>query len=91
MKTFVFEAMDATGMEIKDEIDASDVNEAQATIRQLGYFVTKIGEKREDLNGTFLRPQSYEPLLSIPWKGIVVVAVPFVGGLICGFVIGLMF
>jgi type IV pilus assembly protein PilC len=46
MPTFEFEAMDATGQEIKDVIDAATEEEAQTTIRQMGYFVTKIAVKR---------------------------------------------
>src|SRR3990172_2356233 len=46
MPTFQFEAMDATGQEIKDVIEAPTQEEAQATIRQMGYFVTKISEKK---------------------------------------------
>jgi type IV pilus assembly protein PilC len=46
MPTFQFEAMDATGAEIKDVIDAQTEEEAQATIRQMGYFVTKISVKK---------------------------------------------
>src|SRR5258708_18823189 len=46
MPTYQFEAMDATGQEIKDVIDAPTEEEAQATIRQMGYFVTKIGVKK---------------------------------------------
>ncbi|TWT73436.1 Type II secretion system protein F [Posidoniimonas polymericola] len=46
MPTFQFEAMDATGAEIKDVIDAPTEEEAQATIRQMGYFVTKISVKK---------------------------------------------
>ena len=46
MPTFQFEAMDATGQEIKDVIEAPTEEEAQATIRQMGYFVTKIAEKK---------------------------------------------
>jgi type IV pilus assembly protein PilC len=46
MPTFQFEAMDSTGNEIKDMIDAPTEEEAQATIRQMGYFVTKISEKK---------------------------------------------
>jgi type IV pilus assembly protein PilC len=38
--------MDATGQEIKDVIDAPSEEEAQATIRQMGYFVTKIAVKK---------------------------------------------
>lgn len=46
MPTFQFEAMDATGAEIKDVIEANTEEEAQATIRQMGYFVTKISVKK---------------------------------------------
>ena len=46
MPTFSFEAMDATGQEIRDVIEAPTQEEAQATIRQMGYFVTKISQKR---------------------------------------------
>ena len=43
MPTFLFEAIDAaTGKEIRDTVDASNENEAQATIRSMGYMVTKI-------------------------------------------------
>src|SRR6188474_2828743 len=46
MPTFQFEAMDATGQEIKDVIDAATEEEAQTTIRSMGYFVTKIQLKK---------------------------------------------
>jgi len=46
MPTYQFEAMDATGQEIKDVIEAPSQEEAQATIRQMGYYVTKISLKR---------------------------------------------
>jgi type IV pilus assembly protein PilC len=46
MQTFQFEAMDATGQEIRDEIKAENEEQAQATIRQMGYFVTKIAVKK---------------------------------------------
>ncbi len=46
MPTFQFEAMDATGQEIKDIIEAASEEEAQTTIRQMGYFVTKIQVKK---------------------------------------------
>ncbi len=46
MPTYQFEAMDATGQEIKDVIEATNQDEAQATIRQMGYFVTKISAKK---------------------------------------------
>jgi type IV pilus assembly protein PilC len=46
MPTFQFEAMDSTGQEIRDVIEAQTEEEAQATIRQMGYFVTKIAVKK---------------------------------------------
>jgi type IV pilus assembly protein PilC len=46
MPMFKYEAMDQTGKEIKDVIEASTQDEAQATIRQLGYFVTKIAVQK---------------------------------------------
>ena len=46
MPTYQFEAMDSTGQEIKDVIEAPSQEEAQATIRQMGYFVTKIAVKK---------------------------------------------
>src|SRR5947209_1553398 len=42
MPTFKFEAMDTTGAEVKDQVDAVSEEEAQQKIRQMGYFVTKI-------------------------------------------------
>jgi len=46
MPTYQFEAMDATGQEISDVLEAPSEEEAQATIRQMGYFVTKISVKK---------------------------------------------
>ena len=46
MPTFQFEAMDQSGQEIKDVIEAPSQDEAQATIRQMGHFVTKIAVKK---------------------------------------------
>ena len=45
MPTYQYEAMDHTGREVKDTIDASTQEEAQQMIRQKGFFVTKIAEK----------------------------------------------
>ncbi len=47
MPIYQFEAMDATGNEIRDVVEAPTEEEAQATIRQNGYFVTKISVKKE--------------------------------------------
>ena len=46
MPTYQFEAMDQTGQEIKDVVEAPSQDEAQATIKQMGYFVTKISVKK---------------------------------------------
>jgi type IV pilus assembly protein PilC len=45
MPTYQYEAMDHTGREVKDAIDAATQEEAQQLIRQKGFFVTKISEK----------------------------------------------
>src|SRR3972149_4003727 len=46
MPSYQFEAMDATGQEIRDVIEAPNQGEAQATIKQMGLFVTKITLKK---------------------------------------------
>ena len=50
MPTYQFEAMDPQGQEIRDVIDAPTQDEAQATIRSMGYFVTKISVQKSDKN-----------------------------------------
>jgi hypothetical protein len=50
MPIYTFEAMDATGEEIRDVIEAPSEEEAQATIRQMGYFITKITCKSEKID-----------------------------------------
>src|SRR5207253_3190907 len=44
MPTYQYEAMDTTGGEVKDTVDAGSEEEAQQKIRQLGYFVTRLTE-----------------------------------------------
>jgi type IV pilus assembly protein PilC len=44
MPLFKFEAMDTTGAEVKDSVEAPSEEEAQQKIKQMGYFVTKIQE-----------------------------------------------
>jgi type IV pilus assembly protein PilC len=44
MPTYKYEAMDTSGKEVKDTIDAANEEEAQQKIKQMGYFVTKITE-----------------------------------------------
>lgn len=47
MATFQYEAMDNSGLEVKDTIDAGSEAEAQTKIREKGFFVTKITEKNK--------------------------------------------
>src|SRR6476619_312713 len=42
MPTYKFEAMDTSGEEVKDQIEATNEEEAQQKIKQMGYFVTKL-------------------------------------------------
>ena len=45
MPVYQYEAMDNTGTEVKDSIEAGSEAEAQQKIREQGFFVTKISEK----------------------------------------------
>jgi type IV pilus assembly protein PilC len=45
MPTYQYEAMDNSGLEIKETIDAGSEAEAQQKIKEKGFFVTKIQEK----------------------------------------------
>jgi type IV pilus assembly protein PilC len=56
MPTFQFEAIDAaTGKEIRDTVDAASEAEAQATIRSMGYMVTKIKARKAKAAATSAR------------------------------------
>jgi type IV pilus assembly protein PilC len=46
MPTYVYEAMNASGQEVKDEIEANSQDDAIAKIRNKGQFATKIREKQ---------------------------------------------
>lgn len=46
MPVYQYEAMDNTGLEIKESIEAPSEAEATAKIREKGFFVTKIAEKK---------------------------------------------
>jgi len=46
MPTFVYEAMDNTGLEIKESIDAPTKKDAEAKVREKGFFVTDIRESK---------------------------------------------
>ena len=45
MPTYAFEAMNSSGQEVKDEIEAADNADAIAKIRGKGFFPTKVREK----------------------------------------------
>jgi len=45
MPTYAFEAMNSSGQEVKDEVEATSSEEAIAKIRGKGYFPTKVREK----------------------------------------------
>lgn len=45
MPKFQYEAMNASGQEVKDEVEAPTSEEAIAKIRSLGYFPTKVRQK----------------------------------------------
>ena len=45
MATFVYEAMNQGGDQVKDDIEAASSEDALAKIRNLGYFPTRIREK----------------------------------------------
>ena len=47
MPTYRFEAMDTTGGEVKDAVEATNEEEAQQKIRQMGYFVTRLTEVQQ--------------------------------------------
>lgn len=51
MPVFQFEAMDNTGAEVKDTVEAGSEAEAQQMIREKGFFVTKISEQKKGKKG----------------------------------------
>ena len=66
MPIYQFEAMDSTGQEIKDVIEAPSEAEAQATIRQMGYFVTKIAVKKARKNQAEKKRRGQEKAAASP-------------------------
>ncbi len=59
MPTFQFEAIDATtGKEIRDVIEAPTEAEAQTTIRQMGYMVTKLKAAKSKKAGAAAKKKS---------------------------------
>ncbi len=47
MSVFKYEALNASGQEIKDEVEAPSKEEAVSKVRALGYFPTKVVEKAD--------------------------------------------
>src|SRR5688572_3849621 len=45
MPTYAYVAMNSSGQEVKEEVDAGSSEEAIAKIRSKGYFPTKVKEK----------------------------------------------
>ena len=45
MPTYAYVAMNSSGQEVKEEVDANSSEEAIAKIRSKGYFPTKVKEK----------------------------------------------
>lgn len=45
MAVFVYEALNSSGQEVKDEVEAPSKEEAVAKVRSLGYFPTRVIEK----------------------------------------------
>ena len=42
MPTYKYEALDTSGAEVKDSIEATNEEEASQKIKAMGYFVTKL-------------------------------------------------
>jgi len=80
MPVYTYEAMNSSGQEVKDEIDANTSDEAIAKIRNKGFFPTKIkekavkkGAKKKKADDTSLTPTRKMPLAigGVPQKQLV--------------------
>src|SRR5438132_1406660 len=58
MPTYKYEAMDTSGGEVRDSVEAMSEEEAQQKIKQMGYFVTKITEVAGSKKGGKEKAQS---------------------------------
>ena len=93
---FQFEAMDATGREIKDVIEAPDDVTAQKKIRQMGYFVTMIKLKDDFLlspvgDESFFPPSKKSRMILAITAFLVRENIGILIALIVGLMIGLLF
>lgn len=51
MPTYKFEALDTSGQEVKDSVEASNEEEASQKIKSMGYFVTKLTAAQQKAGG----------------------------------------
>ncbi len=69
MATFKFNALDYSGQEIVDDIEASTKEEAVTKVRSLGYFPTKVQEHPPSLKvAKGQQPSSGLPRIGRGWK-----------------------
>ncbi len=61
MPVYAYEAMDNTGTEVKDTIEAGSEAEAQVKIKEQGFFVTKIAEKGRGKKKKDKEPEKKKP------------------------------
>jgi type IV pilus assembly protein PilC len=52
MPTYKYEALDTSGAEVKDSVEASNEEEAQQKVKAMGYFVTKLTATSSGKGGT---------------------------------------
>src|SRR5688500_8316765 len=64
MATFAFEAMNSSGQEVKEEIEATSSEEAIAKIRSKGYFPTKVREKAAKKSAKKKGPEVGGPMVA---------------------------
>ena len=68
MPTYAFEAMNASGQEVKEEIEATSSEEAIAKIRGKGYFPTKVREKAGKKKVQKKKEESTGPTRKMPFS-----------------------
>ena len=70
MPTFQYEAMDSTGLEVKDTIEAPSEAEAQTLIREKGFYVTKIREQERKRRAQAAKRQANDRRKSFTIGGV---------------------
>jgi type IV pilus assembly protein PilC len=68
MPTYAYEAMNASGQEVKEEIEATSSEEAIAKIRGKGYFPTKVREKAGKKKVQKKKEESTGPTRKMPFS-----------------------